>query len=701
MAKSCLWQNQDALIFERANHVAQIARCPGSRRRSVGLALIVLLSAMLAHAQIDPRCSELNAKGQFTCVIDQPNVRQHETILPNVVFAAGDSVVVGASGCVQTGGFGSTWKLYLNPSGPNSDRLYHGLIRIPTATPGTGLVRIQEIVGKNLTVTSNLPQSQLVLHLGYEDDDYSDNGYNDHDDGTEDQCKNIGPAQVRVVISRGVSGGGGTGNFPFNLVWTLPAPGGLPLNPEWAWQKRVENLGAIPDTALCHNFSKTVQTTGPNGLILSIRIPDFADCTDQTGPNNVDTPDGFNSFVCSFGDTNSFVGHVNWFPVTFVGRASWGDHGVDDDYTFDFRRDGDPLSVNGRKGLHVEFDSDETIDNFTTKEWKAFHDAVDASGSAKSMLQQCNLNHSCDASRVTALQNAVDLPGKLFDGQTILTGMFGLDCEHDCKGELHPLYAMATERTNFENDPSDDVWLMFVRNVGDEGYCSHQLWQAPFTTYTFRLPWRDNMASVEALWGVNESQFEGTAGTSGPQVTYVPGPASQQGVYVTFTLPPASQSPLIDGALHLKWTAAPGLLQTSRGNSPPQTRVTSGQGPQLSGTLLSAPDSSSEDIDEAEHKILAAVNQLPAAQRTTIQKARAGVSARAVMHALPPGGAAQRVTTIPAAQLMNLRLDARAGTAAAKQQRDAAQIRALCAATNNAPAGLPAGACTPPVRDRR
>lgn len=177
---------------------------------------------------------------------------------------------------------------------------------------------------------------------------------------------------------------------------------------------------------------------------------------------------------------------------------------------------------------------------------------------------------------------------------------------------------------------------MFVRNVGDEGYCSHQLWQAPFTTYTFRLPWRDNMGSVEALWGVNKSQFEGTAGTTGPTVTYVSVPGAQQGVYVSFTLPPASQSPLIDGALHLKWTVAPGLLQTSRGNTPPPTRVTSGQGPQLSGTLLSATDSSTEDIDEAEHKILAAVNQLPPAQRTTIQKAHAGTSARAAMHALPP-----------------------------------------------------------------
>jgi len=33
--------------------------------------------------------------------------------------------------------------------------------------------------------------------------------------------------------------------------------------------------------------------------------------------------------------------------------------------------------VNGRDGLHIEFDSDETIDNFTSDEWAAFHDAAD------------------------------------------------------------------------------------------------------------------------------------------------------------------------------------------------------------------------------------------------------------------------------------------------------------------------------------
>jgi hypothetical protein len=38
------------------------------------------------------------------------------------------------------------------------------------------------------------------LVLGYQDDGYSDNGYWGHDNGTGDQCKNVGNAWVHLVI---------------------------------------------------------------------------------------------------------------------------------------------------------------------------------------------------------------------------------------------------------------------------------------------------------------------------------------------------------------------------------------------------------------------------------------------------------------------------------------------------------------------
>jgi len=139
--------------------------------------------------------------------IETPNVKQKETNYPQITFAPGDTVSIDAGGCVQTGGSGLTWKLYVNPGGPSSDHLYHGLINIPTVT--NGLVRIQDF-GLNTVhkIPNPLPAgvspASLFLQLGYEDNGYSDNGYYSHDNGTGDQCKNS--VDAFVIVSIGHSG---------------------------------------------------------------------------------------------------------------------------------------------------------------------------------------------------------------------------------------------------------------------------------------------------------------------------------------------------------------------------------------------------------------------------------------------------------------------------------------------------------------
>jgi len=67
-------------------------------------------------------------------------------------------------------------------------------------------------------------------------------------------------------------------------------------------------------------------------------------------------------------NTGSFVGTSTGCSDA-EGTAGPISHNVDDDYSFTFHSDdpGDPLSVNGRSGLHVEFDSDETIDHFQVR----------------------------------------------------------------------------------------------------------------------------------------------------------------------------------------------------------------------------------------------------------------------------------------------------------------------------------------------
>src|SRR5262249_54302384 len=113
-----------------------------------------------------------------------PNVKRQTTEYSQITFKQGDKVTVNACGCVQTGGSGRTWKRYVNPSGPNADKLYHGLIWIPdaaeqglpTSPTVKGFVRIKDLMaaqnrGFSLRITK---PSHLIL--GYEDDGYGDNG---------------------------------------------------------------------------------------------------------------------------------------------------------------------------------------------------------------------------------------------------------------------------------------------------------------------------------------------------------------------------------------------------------------------------------------------------------------------------------------------------------------------------------------------
>ena len=75
--------------------------------------------------------------------IEEPRVTQADTQFGQILFKPGDVVKLRAGGGVQTGGRGKTWKRYVNPSGPNSDHLYHGTVKLP-GMPGS--VRIQDFL---------------------------------------------------------------------------------------------------------------------------------------------------------------------------------------------------------------------------------------------------------------------------------------------------------------------------------------------------------------------------------------------------------------------------------------------------------------------------------------------------------------------------------------------------------------------------
>ena len=169
--------------------------------------------------------------------IRQPDVKRSLTSYPQIAFAPGDWVIVNASGCVQTGGVGDTWKRYVNPSGEDSDRYYFGEIWIPGAT-GV-MIPIAGIVGKPLHVTSGTGSAGLFLRLGYSDDNYDDNGYQDHDNGTENQCAGAdgGAAEVTLTITHNAATPAPTGDVaPFDLFWDRVDGNAIPLDARWGEQ---------------------------------------------------------------------------------------------------------------------------------------------------------------------------------------------------------------------------------------------------------------------------------------------------------------------------------------------------------------------------------------------------------------------------------------------------------------------------------
>jgi hypothetical protein len=295
-----------------------------------------------------------------------------------------------------------------------------------------------------------------------------------------------------------------------DLVWIEQDENGLPMNPRW--RSQAWNPGVLPSVRdLCPG---DLNHPGSN-------------CTTQ--PTFVDSRS-----VCT-GE-----GHVNWFPATYDGQiyfdnysGGWHTFSTWQDYDWNWWLDtpnqaGVVDGNNGpgdRKMLYLEFDTTETINHFETPWWSSFHDAVDR-------------GYSADDGKYTDARGLVD--GKY----AIVTGLIGLDCAHSCGSESHPVYAMAIQ---FNDDPLDDAWAIFVRNWGNEGWCSihDHRWDVPNATYWFRLPWRPGAQSVAAT-----GQFQrNNDAQTGPGVTPVLG----KGVLVSFDVPNPDLHYLVSGELHLHW----------------------------------------------------------------------------------------------------------------------------------------------------
>jgi hypothetical protein len=143
------------------------------------------------------------APGRESWRIEYPTVDRSLTQYSAITFNRGDVVTLSASGCVQSGGLGDTWKRYVDPDDGSGhlDSQYYGTVQIVGVTGNSNPQTIKHWIGSSFVV----PVAGH-LALGYVDDGgIGDNGYWNHDDGTNNQCVGLNKVVVSVVIDRGAA----------------------------------------------------------------------------------------------------------------------------------------------------------------------------------------------------------------------------------------------------------------------------------------------------------------------------------------------------------------------------------------------------------------------------------------------------------------------------------------------------------------
>jgi hypothetical protein len=413
--------------------------------------------------------------------IDRPTADHAATTFHDIVLRPGDRVAIDAGGCLRLAD--GRWA---ELAGEGESAL---LVDLPGVTrgpvPARGLLRTTMEVGED----------GGVLRLGFAGPRLRGNGYEGLKAGA---CAGQPDGFVMVGVQATL-----TVYPPMNLVWSAADHNGIPLNPRWGQQANYP--GTVPDpVAICFSVPGWFQNPV---------------CTTQRP--TYDTATWFKALICEIGATTPLAGHVNWYPSTYEGPIYWSSHEwSDDDYNMNVvppNRNG--LVASSGSTLHTEFDGSETVENFTTPWWSSFRQAVDSSDAlARSMV----------------------------DGRpAIVSGLAGLDCEHDCYTEIHPVWLMAIR---VRSDSTKDVWAIFARNWGNEGYCSryqHHLLLSG-NQYKVSLPWRGGAT------GVNVAGTQFKANVSG--LSWWWGTTFGQKVNVTFQLPAPDAHGRIHGEMVLNWS---------------------------------------------------------------------------------------------------------------------------------------------------
>jgi hypothetical protein len=244
-------------------------------------------------------------------------------------------------------------------------------------------------------------------------------------------------------------------------------------------------------------------------------------------------------------------GHVNWFPVTLLGRSAHvhlfkGDGDVDFDVIVDSFVA--VTAANKHKDeVHAEFRFAETLDRLKDLPggntwWHHFADS---------------LNRHREAAESLANGKPV-----------IVTGLFNLDLVHHWT-EVHPVYAlMARVESRPVGGRQIDTWAFFVRDRGDEGSCgTFALPYEPPTgdrlVHRTIIPWTPGATGVRL--GRGSRAWVHGADAQGAAVRELRAEA-EQGVELAVSLPKARRdgsSAMVLGELILEWEVGGDTERTS------------------------------------------------------------------------------------------------------------------------------------------
>ncbi|HET7785796.1 MAG TPA: hypothetical protein VFL36_07485 [Myxococcales bacterium] len=233
----------------------------------------------------------------------------------------------------------------------------------------------------------------------------------------------------------------------YDLVPRNYDPNGFSLDPEFGWwfnrRMKCGGGGEDPDPSACSwRFQKdAVLPQGLDACNTRLLDPDLSDhwSTWLVGITCSDSP-------------LLYTGHLNWGEayggaVTYGGTLSWQEYATNDhDLNFYFEPENGPSPG---FAIGVEIDQRD-VAGFHAPWFVGLNEAVFKGG------------RKAPAAWVGRRK-------------AVVTGLLGIDAEHlsarSLNVELHPVFAMAVQTAT---TAKREVWTLFARDGGNEGFCSHQ-----------------------------------------------------------------------------------------------------------------------------------------------------------------------------------------------------------------------------------